>query len=665
MAVASSHKAAEKADDPGQRSSNGAWPWVMISLSVLAVYIRSVGFGFTYFDDESLILNNLSGLSSLKNIVLGFSGELTRGFTAFYRPLLTASLILNYQLSGLAAWGYHLVNVLLHLTACLLFFMLLKKLKAGPGRALFLSLLFAVHPLNTQAVAWIPGRNDTLLAVFALPMLMSFMDFVATGKYRHAFMNGLFFGLSLVTKETALILPLLCLGYFFLISPRPRKYHKLAINAALWMAIFLLWLWARMNALGFSPEGQVNRLIAPAEFLAGVFSYLGKALFPVNLSPVAGPEIGAFIYGTTALALMAVLAWRLRLKDRALFLFGLFWAILFLLPNMIRGSFVTLVLEHRSYLPFMGLLAAFSQLNRFKFETAKTKTAVILGLILIGTAFGTYGYSGIFKDRETFWSAAGKRSPHNALVHYNIGLLHQDKGRYDLAEREYRTALEITPDYAGVYNNLGILYQLKGDYGLAEMQFKKALQYRPDLAEAMDNLGSVYYRQNLPDQALEQFEKAIRTNPRLASAHNNLGSHFFLSGKLPEAEREFSEAVRLRPGWAEARANLASAYYRSGLYLRAEQEYLKAIELDGGNQAANYNLAAMYLGQGAVEKAQNILQAVLKIRPEDPLFHEQMSYASYLGKDYHRAVIHYDQALKLGAFPDPAVLAKLKPYRPE
>lgn len=641
----------------------GAWPWVLISLSILLVYLRTVSFGFTYFDDESLVLNDLAGLSSLKNTLLGFSGELTRGFTVVYRPLLTASFILNYQLSGLAAWGYHLVNVLLHLTACLLFYELLRKLNAGPGRALFFSLLFAVHPLNTQAVAWIPGRNDTLLAVFALPMLMLFMDFTATGKLRYLFLNGLFLALALLTKETALVLPLLCLGYFFLVPQRPRHYQRLALNAVLWIAIFLSWYWARNNALGFSPEGQAGRFIAPIEFFAGVLSYLGKALLPINLSPVAGPEIGSFFYGTAALALLAGLVWRVRLKDRSLFLFGLLWAILFLLPNMIRGSFITLALEHRFFLPFMGLLAAFSQVNQFKFETTKTKTPMILGLIIIATAFGSYGYSSIFKDRETFWAAAEKKSPQNSLVHYNRGLLFQEKGKYDQAEREYQTALAITPDYAGVYNNLGILYQLKGNYGLAEQQFEKALHYRPNLAEALDNLGSNYYRQNMTEKAREQFEKAIRANPRLASAHNNLGSLHYLSGSLKEAEQEYSLVVRLKPGWAEPRANLGSVYLKGGLNLRAEQEYLKAIELDGGNQTANHNLAAMYISQGSYQKAQNLLQAVLIIRPEDPLFHEQLSYVSYLRKDYSQAVVYYDQALKLGAAPDPAVLAKLKPYR--
>lgn len=641
---------------------NGAWPPVLISLSILLVYLRTVSFGFTYFDDESLVLNNLAGLSSLRNILLAFGGELSRGATVFYRPLLSASFILNYQLSGLAAWGYHLFNVLLHLAACLLFFKLLKKLDAGPGRALFFSLLFAVHPLNTQAAAWIPGRNDTLLAVFTMPMLMCFMDLAATGKYRYIFLNGLLFALALLTKESALVLPVLCLGYFFLVPQRPRQYQRLALNAVLWVAIFLSWYWIRNHALGFSPEGQAGRLIASLEFLAGVFSYLGKALFPVNLSPVAGPEIGAFFYGTTALVLLAGLVWRVGLKDRSLFVFGLLWALLFLLPNVIRGSFITLALEHRFYLPFMGLLTAFSQVNQFKLETAG-KTAIIPRLVILFAAFGTFWYSNDFKDRETFWTAAGKRSPQNSLVHYNLGLLHQEKGQYDLAEREYQTALGITPDYAGVYNNLGILYRLKGNYGLAEQQFKTALQYRPGLAEAMDNLGSVYYQQNLPDQAREQFEKAIRADPRLASAHNNLGSFYYLSGRLPEAEREFGEAIRLKPDWAEAQANLGSVHLKIGLYDQAEREYLKAIELDGGNQTANYNLAAMYISQGSFDKAQNLLQAVLRIRPEGHLFHEQMSYVSYLRKDYNQAVVHYDQALKLGAAPDPAVLAKLKPYR--
>lgn len=641
----------------------GKWPLVLISLSVLLVYFRAFWFGFTYFDDDSLILNNLAGISSLKNILPAFWGELTKGFTAFYRPLLTASFILNYQFNGMAAWGYHLVNVLLHLTACLLFFKLLRKLNAGPGRALFFSLLFAVHPLNAQAVAWIPGRNDILLAAFALPMLISFINFTNGGKNRDLILSSLFFVLALLTKETALVLPVLCLGYYFLLAGKPRAYRKLVINVSLWTAVFLLWYLARNNALGFHPEWQSGRFVSPAQFMAGVFSFLGKALFTVNLSPVAGPDSSAFLYGTAALAISTGLVWRKGLKNRTLFLFGLLWAFLFLLPHIIRGSFITLILEHRFYLPLMGLLAAFSQLNGFKFETGKIKTAPFFGLIILIVSIRAYGYSYDFKNRETFWTAAIKKTPQNSLVHYNNGLLYQSKGQYDLAEKEYQIALRITPDYAGVYNNLGILYQLQGKHKLAEQQFKTALQYRPNLAEALDNLGTTYYRQNLLDQAREQFEKAIRANPRLASAHNNLGSLYYFAGRFNEAEREYSEAVRLKPDWADARANLGSSFLKGGLNDRAEQEYHKSLKLDGGNKTANTNLAALYISKSDYVRAKIVLLNALKYSPGEPLFYEQLSYACFLNKEYSMAVSYYDQAVRAGLLPDPMVLDKLKPYR--
>jgi len=639
----------------------GKRPYLWLALFVIVLYARTLWFGFTYFDDDSMILRNTGSIGSLKNIWTALTGNLNRGATPYYRPLLDISLIINHAICRSAPWGYHLINILLHLGACYLLYGFLKRTGVNSLMSLLLTTLFAVHPANTAAVAWIPGRNDILLALFAIPMLSSFISFINGFNRTDLMMSMALYGACLLTKETALMLPPVCLSYVLINDRRCLKKKELWTVAGLWLLISLVWGWARGRALGFNPELQASRL-QPVTYMVDVlWSYLGKAFFAAGLSPVAVLTNPSLVWGLAAAVLLAGMAFWGGLRNRGWFFFGLAWMLLTTAPNLITGSFIPLALEHRFYLPFMGLLVAVSQMLFINLDRNWKMWIAVLLVAVAGVK--SFSYAGDFSGRRPFWDKARETSPGNALVHYNLGLMYQERGQLQSALEEYNAALRLSPDYAAVYNSLGTVEQALGRNTEAEKAFLKAISLRSNFPEARCNLGGLYFSQGRLRPAEDHLLECIRVNPRSAPSHNSLGSIYYHSGRLDRARQEFLKAIELDPGLADAHNNLGSVFLAEGLLPEAEAEYKRSLGISAWNLLAVLNLGQMYVRTGRLAEAEELLMSAIRAEPGQPLFHEQLSYVYYLRKKYSLAVVSYDRALALGAAADSLILGKLKPYR--
>ncbi len=192
-----------------------AYP-IILTIGLL-LYFKSLFFDFTYLDDNTLILNNLPFLQKAGNFFTAFTQQVfqvAHGNSVYYRPLLTVSLMPDAMLGGASPFFYHLTNIVIHLIAACLVYKLITKLKYPNGAAFLLSLIFVTHPALTHAVSWIPGRNDSLLTVFILASFIFFLNYLENRKNSQIFWSVLFFLLALLTKETALALPVVCFVYF-------------------------------------------------------------------------------------------------------------------------------------------------------------------------------------------------------------------------------------------------------------------------------------------------------------------------------------------------------------------------------------------------------------------------------------------------------------------
>jgi len=502
------------------RFQRGYWPYLCIGLFVFLLYAKCLWFDFTYLDDNALILNNHGILSNPANFFRLFKlGHFISYTDAYYRPLVDASYMLDTILGRGRYFMYHLTNIIIHIFATALLYIFLIRLKVQRRFAFYFSLAFAVHPALTQAVCWVPGRNDSMLGVFVLLSFIFFMNFSESRKLKDYLIHLFFFGLALLTKETALVLPLL---YFFFTPFPQRKIFLLSFGYG---AVILVWFLLRQAALP-GQSGIMSFVVLKCFFknLPALIQYIGKALLPFNLSVLPIIQDTSFIWGIMAITLICVgLVISKAIASRRV-LFGGFCFFLFLAPAFFipYPSNVTHFYEHRLYLPLVGLIIILCEIAQ-RLKVKKEAFVVFSSLIIVIFSFAAFNRQDVFKDRMSFWQSAVKTSPHSPLVHRNLGAMYYLDGRLNEAELEYKEALRINPYEPMANNNLGLIFMQKGQLDKAEQAFLRELSFNPDYDDANYNLGLLYHKLGRKEEASRLWEKAVKINPNHKQAVECLG----------------------------------------------------------------------------------------------------------------------------------------------
>ena len=218
------------------------WPYLILIFLGFLLYYQTLSFSYSYLDDNNLILDNQkilteSGIFKIFTSDVFFYGS-NSGF--YYRPLLNVSFLLDSLVLGVNPFFFHFTNVILHLIAACLVFFIFKKYFFSKGTAYFLALIFLVHPVLSQAVAWIPGRNDSLLTIFILASFYFFANFLRNDRIAYLWGHIIFFALAIFVKETAVFLPIVCLIYYFLSDYKFSKRNSrdnFLIMFALWFGV--------------------------------------------------------------------------------------------------------------------------------------------------------------------------------------------------------------------------------------------------------------------------------------------------------------------------------------------------------------------------------------------------------------------------------------------
>jgi Flp pilus assembly protein TadD len=524
----------------------------MVAALAIAVYLPVMRHGYTLMDDQGLIAENYSLIGNIGNVINAFKTDAFGSNGALYRPLLTVSLMLDALYSGQNAWGYHLTNILLHALSCCLLFYLLISLKYSARDSFISAAIFSVHPVLTQAVAWIPGRNDILLTVWVLGAFLSWIRCLEGRRNLWLALHLISGLLAVLAKETALLLPVLLLWFAWL---RNRTaFPKSAFKAAAgWLVIGVLWLFMKMAAAPGAGETTVNRL---PEIVSGLLGYIGKIVIPLKFAAIPVPRDTSLAIGLAGVVILAAGIFA-GLKDRRSFLFGAGWFLLFLAPNFFSSTDYANFMEHRLYLPLIGFIIMLLELKVW--GVLIKRPAIFYGsfsiaLILLGVR--TVAHAENFRDPKIFWEYAVKSSPSLYYVHdmqgrlflqdgrlkeagsafekavalkgdyphghNDLGVVQMSQGRYREAEIGFARALEIDPSFRDARMNLGTLYLELGDLDHARACFVQMLEYQPDDHQALNNLGIVYYRQNMPDSALIYLNRALAIDPGNGSYRANL-----------------------------------------------------------------------------------------------------------------------------------------------
>lgn len=481
--------------------------YLILILAGLLLYGVTVFFGFSYFDDQTLILENKEIISNFSNLGEIFTEDVFFSNSNFYyRPLMTLSLMLDAQISGISPWFYHLSNIVYHILVVLLIYSILRKLKVPLKRSFFLSFLFLIHPALVQAVAWIPGRNDSLLAIFILSSFLFFLKFLENSKVSSYAASLIFFLLALFTKESAIFFPILIIFYYLFLNSRKLQIGEKALYALGGSLMIFFWYIMRSLAIDGDIGTFKSLILSIIENSPVLIIALGKFFFPFNLGIMPVLRDVTIVYGLISILIISLLAYTKKINKHWL-VFGLLWFIIFMLPSFVNPNpnefYYLLLLEHRLYLPFIGLififtdfsLSSYLQANKSYINSFLIKNAEKIFITLIISCFLGLSINHLpnFKDRLSFWTYAATKAPNSPLAHRNLGVMLYFDDRLDEAEVAYRRSLELNPQEPMVHNNLGIIYQQRGEYDLAEKEFLLELELKSSGSYylAKDNLDNL------------------------------------------------------------------------------------------------------------------------------------------------------------------------------
>ncbi len=404
-------------------------PLLLLLIAALVVYFPTMFYGYTQLDDQVLILQSdrynehwVSLLTSFRQGVFGF------GTGHYYRPLFLDSIILNYKLCGKHIAGYHVVNVALHVTAVVLLYKLFLKLRITPLHSFLLCLAFAVHPVLSQAVAWVPGRNDTLLAIFAFAFFIASINYSNTGQIKQLLLAVLYLLLALFTKESAAVIPFVALLFLTIVLQKKWQQKQNIVQYLLWIICVAIW-WvmrtaAHVRAIPIAPRVLIKETLYRTPV---ILQYLGKIFFPFNLSVSPSLKETTIIYGLIATATLLLILYLPKNKSWRMIAGGAGIFLILLLPVLLLPHALSVqTYEHRLYLPIIGVLLILPQtslMNNRLGGQQVLKWFVAIAIVLAGINFYHQRY---FASPAAFWSQAAASTKNNTHACIVLGMQEKD-----------------------------------------------------------------------------------------------------------------------------------------------------------------------------------------------------------------------------------------------
>lgn len=515
-----------------------------LALLILALYGRSTAFEYTDTDDTSLISNRAEFIKNLSNAPTAFKQPFflsRRHNEGFYRPLATISFMLDAQWNGIEPTAFHITNILLHIAACCLFYFTLTRLKLRLITSLTAVSIFAIHPINTEAVCWIPGRIDILMTLFSLAAFLSFLKYLSNKKTATLSAHLLLTLCALFTKETAAVLPAIFLTYTIATQQFRKIMHDYKVLLG-WSLCLGIWAGAWTTVIAGTSSEWTTWLASTIKNIRVVFMLLGKILIPCKMAVLAIPNDTPWLPGLACALTMIAVGAVVRSDKMSLqrYLWACGWYLLLVLPTLPVAGYQ--ILENRIYMPAIGIITALAIVADFimnKTPHRSVKWILIAGslLILSGFSFLSYKYSESFRNADTFTINAVKTSPHSSLAHLNRGVWLYRAGQPIQAVLHYQTALNLNPCQPNIANNLGVIRMTRGEYHKAELLFRHELTVTPDSHTALFNLGRSLRMQEKNEEAVRMMQRASNLNkPATQQYIDEFITYHDSKGEKPQAD---------------------------------------------------------------------------------------------------------------------------------
>ena len=637
----------------------------VIVVAVLLAYANTLTCPFVYDDKPSIVYNpTILRLWPLTNVLVPPGA----GATVSGRPVLNLTFALNYACHGLDVRGYHAVNIAIHLAAALTLFGLVRRALrrctiaphggVGPDNAaLIVALLWAVHPMQTEAVTYLVQRAESLMALFYLLTLYAFvraMDSPRPARWLIVSWAACLLGMG--TKENMVSAPLALLLFdrafvagSFASAWRQRRGYYLALGAT-WLLLIGLVLstggdrggsagfglgvtWVGYAMTQFSALARYGALIVwpfPLVFDYGPF-------FIERFQQIAIPALAI-------VALLAVTGDALVRRPKLGFVLAV--ALGVLAPTSLIPGTTQMIVEHRMYLPLACALALVPVLPRFG-----TPRFIILLATAIAVALAviTSARNRTYATAVALWADTAAKRPNNPVAHASLGAALADVGRPEEAMAEDKRALALNPDYGPALANLAVRLEELGRPSEALAYAAKAVERQPISAQAHVNLGVALDMLGRAAEALPQFETAVQLNPLLPAAHNDLGDALSRVGKSEQGIAHLREALRLQPDYRNAYFNLAAALARAGQMADAQAEFAAGVRLNPSDPGPHVSWATFLLHHGHALEALAEYEAALKLDPSAATTHYDYATALAGLERYDEAIREYEAAIRCRA----------------
>jgi len=618
-------------------SSTARSVWFAVGLLIfttLLAYSNSFTVPFI-FDDRPAILENAS-IRHLWPIGDVLSPPSTGGNTVSGRPLLNLSLALNFAISGPSAWSYHAFNLALHLLAALTLFGLVRRVLELPALrsrfapdalafALSVAVLWAVHPLSTQAITYIVQRAEALMGFFYLLTLYAFVRSLTAPR------SSPWLGLSvfaclcgMATKESMISAPLIILLFDRTLVAgtvreawrRRRLYY--AGLAGTWLLLAYLVASTggnRGGSLGFG-AGVAWWTYASTEFQV-IVRYLALSVWPRPLVfeydlPWARQawDIIPYAFGVAALVIATVVG----LVKRSVIGVAGAWFFAILAPT---SSIVPMqsIAEYRMYLPLAPVLCIVVAGLYAGLGRAVLPVMLALALVLGGL---TMRRNTDYQSELALWGDTVAKRPENARARCNFGIALVKAGRLADGVEQLTEALRLKPDFAEAHGSLGYALLQTGRAAAALVHLAEAVRLKPYDAEAQNNLGNALLQLDRVTEAGGHFAQAVTLKPDFVEAHFNLGNVLLQSGRGEEAIQQYELALRLAPNDAEIHNNLGNAYYQAGRLEDAKEQFETTVRLRPGDAEGFNNLGLVLYQLQRPNEARAAYEQALRLRPTFP-----------------------------------------------
>jgi len=692
------------------------WPPALLLLLIVAatliVYMPAMRSGFIWDDDRFLTDNPL--IKAPQGLRLFWFST----YPLDYFPLTSTTLWIEWRLWHMNAAGYHVVNVLLHAASAVLVWRVLARLIPRSGTGAWLAgLIFAVHPVCVESVAWITERKNTLPLPLFLASLLVYLRFDEKaeeaecgrlgdweiGKLRKRkgeksleaadsrlpnfpisqspslpilqfpiyLLSLLLFLLALLAKTSVVMLPvvlLLCAWW-----RRGRIGRKDLLRAlpffALSLSLAMVTVWFQYHrAIG----QEVVRTDGLLERTAGAgwaaWFYLYKAVLPMGLSCVyprwtTSASLLSFLPALILLAAM-LLFWLRRHSWGRPFFFGLGYFLVMLLPVLgflnIYSMRYSLVADRWQYPALIGLIAL-AAAGAASWGAMRKRPAMLFcgaaAVALLGAL--TWDQCHAYRDDETLWLDTLGKNPGAWVAWYNLGWTYRDAGLYEKAIPLFDKAISLKPDFADAYLNRGGALAALGRCAEAIEDYNSAIHWKPSDARAYIDRSVALASLGRYGESLADCNKAIALRPDLSEGYINRATALSRLGRYAEALDDCNTVIRWKPDDADAYINRAAALNPLGRYAEALDDCNRAIQLNPGDPVAYMNRAAAHMGMGQHSLAVEDWDRAISLKPDSADAYENRALAHYWMKNYDKALADVKMCLKLGGRPDPDFIKAL------